>query len=184
MPAPKILKGHVDGDRYYSPDKAFSIQLPHPPSTSNDDRYEWTYTEVRELKDRPVIGVIFGPAAFDKNYYHAVLIRAPMKDSKDDYVQSVFKSKLKDAGGAYTQKHYEKYSLNGKDCYYAVYQGGSGYAVMSLTDNKTSFYAVDVQVSTASAVGKPTLDELVERKWGLFNRFLDSFTVLNDEYKI
>lgn len=182
VPAPKLLKGNVDGDIYHSPDGAFSVQLPHPPSISNRERYEWTYSQVREIQDRPVIGVVFGPAAFDLNYYHAVLIRLPMKSDKDKYVKSVFDSKVKGRSGTYTQRHYEKFDLNGKDCYYTVYESGNDYLVLSLTDNKTSFYAVEADVSSNSAVGKPTFEMLTGRSWELFNKFLRSFNVLNDKY--
>lgn len=182
VPAPKNLKGDVTEDVYHSPKGAFSVRLPHPPSKSDDDRYEWTYSQIREIEDGPVIGVIFGPAAFDLNYYHAVLIRSPINGDKEKYVNEVFEKKAKSRSSFYSRKHFEKFDLNGRSCYYAVYWSGNGNFVLTMIDNETSFYVIEADISLKGQSERPTLEQLVGRDWGLFNEFLKSFTVLNDKF--
>lgn len=48
IPAPKLLKGSVAGDTYTSPDHAFQVQIPYPPSL---DDYQWKYAKVTEGSD-------------------------------------------------------------------------------------------------------------------------------------
>ena len=67
VPAPKFLDGKVDKSTYYAPNNAFSVRLPHPPEQSAADRNEWIYTKVHEINDGPIVAVVFGPAAFDRN---------------------------------------------------------------------------------------------------------------------
>lgn len=177
FPAPKILKGKVESPLYYSPENVFSIRLPQPPTQSKDDNYEWTYTKVNELSDGPVIGVVFGPAAFDQNLYHAVLVRAPMKDDKEAYVKDVFEKKVKSRTGQFTQKAQQTFNLNGRTCYYAVYESDNSFLVLSLTDATNSFYVVEADVSKKSARGRASESELIDRKWGVFNDMLESFKI-------
>lgn len=183
IPAPKFLDGKVEGDTYYSAEGAFKVQLPHLPSRSKDDEYEWTYTKVHEIKDKGVVGVVFGPAAFDLNQYHAVLIRAPMKNPKEEYVKTVFRKKIESRGGMYTQKEFKNFEVNGKQSFYGVYESTNALLVLSLTDNGDSFYAVEADVPRQSKEGATTIMQLINREWDIFNNMLNTFTVLNPVYK-
>jgi len=183
FPAPKNLIGKVNGDIYYSAENVFSVKLPHPPSKSNDDRYEWSYTNIREIKDQGVIGVVFGPAAFDKNLYHSVLVRAPMKDDKEEYAKNVFNNKLKSRSGDYTERHYKLFQLNGKDCYYIVYESNNYFLILSIVDNEKSFHVVEADILKSDFAEKVSLETLVNREYSRFNELLSSFKVIDDSYK-
>lgn len=182
--APRKLKGTVEGDTYFSPEGAFSVQLPYPPSASKEDKYDWAHAEVNETKDRGLLGIIFGPAALDFNMYHAILIRAPMKQPKSEYVSDVLSKRAQFRNGEYSQKEKLKFTLNGKDCFYAVYESDDAYLVTSITDNNDSFYVVEVDVSKKSKRGSPTLEQLISRQWDKFNNILKSFIVLDSKYEI
>ena len=197
VPAPKILDGSIDGDFYISKYNAFRVQLPHPPSKSSEDSYEWKYTEVHEIDEvgpdgsKRVVGAVFGPSAFDHNQYHAVLIRNQMKNPKEDFAKSVFANKVKFAnnilksdkskGGEFKQRHSEIFNLNGRTVYYVVYESPSQYLVLSLTDNGNSFFAIEANVMYSSTGRKKSLSELTSRSWDKFNAMLKSFTVLREE---
>ena len=43
LPAPKIVKGDLDGTKYTSPNRVFSVVAP-----VSKDRGEWTYTKIKE----------------------------------------------------------------------------------------------------------------------------------------
>jgi len=126
LPAPKFLDGEVKGDTYYSPEGAFNVKLPHPPDSNKQDNYEWLYTKIHEIKDTSVIGIVLGPAAFDRNMYHAVLIReigTPNGEPMEEYAKTVFERKYQSRNRGLELKHYSKSKQNGKDFYYAVYAG-------------------------------------------------------------
>lgn len=178
FPAPKILKGKVESVLYYAPDNVFSVRLPYPPTRSKEDSYEWTYARVQEINDGPVIGVIFGPAAFDQNLYHAVLVRTPIKGNKENHVKYVFDKKIKSRPGTYAQKTMFSFNLNGRNCYYAVYENEKSYVLLSLTDATNSFFAVDVDVLKDNwSLARET--DFVNRKWDTFNDMLESFTIMS-----
>lgn len=183
FPAPKLLQGSIDGDYYISRDGIFKVQLPHPPSMSGSESYEWSYTKVNEIYqlnesgDRAVLGAVFGPAAFDLNLYHAVLVQAEMQEPKSQYVKDVFSRKVGEREGYLGDVHYEEFILNGNRVYYSVYQGSSQYLVLSLTDAGKSFYAVEADINFNSQ-NIPSLSTLKSRSWEKFNSMLESFVIL------
>ncbi len=169
-------------DTYYSTEGAFKVRLPHPPNSSKDNKYEWTYTKVNEIKEKWVVGVIFGPAAFDQNRYYAVLIRRPLGEPKDKYVEYVFSQKIKSRTGQYIKKTSKIYKINGKNCYYAVYESDHAFLILSLTDNGDSFYAVQADVIKQQGY-RYSKDDLSRTAWPIFNIMLESFVVLNSKYE-
>ncbi len=187
FPAPKILSGDVEGDFYTSKYEAFRVQLPHPPSKSSNDSYEWKYTKVTEIDQvdptgtKAIVGAVFGPGAFDQNLYHTVLIQEPMKTPKVAYAKETFKNKVKSRSGYLNQKHFETFQMNGRTVFYAVYQGSSQYLVLSLTDNGNSFFVVESDVFFNSSRGPDSIDLLISRRWEKFNAMLNSFTVLKEQ---
>lgn len=187
FPAPKFLDGEIKGDTYYSPQDVFHVTLPHPPNINKTDNNEWLYTQIHEINDRSVIGVVLGPAAFDKNIYHAVLIRetgTPNNEPVEEYVKSVFKRKSVGRNRGLELKHYSKSVKNGKDFYYAVYAGNNTYLVLSMTDNNDSYYVVEADISDDSSFDKfESLEQLINNQWDLFNTMYDSFTIKNASYK-
>ena len=137
------------------------------------------YAKVNEIHDGTVIGVVFGPAAFDLNLYHAVIIREPMKEDKDAYVKTVFENKLKSRAATYTQKATQTFTLNGRRCYYSVYESDNSFLVLSLTDANSSFFSIEADISKQGARGRTNLEDLINRKWGAFNDMLESFTLVS-----
>jgi len=187
FPAPKILSGDVSGDYYTSKYDAFKVQIPHPPSKSQKDSYEWKYTRVEEIDQvdptgtKAVVGAVFGPGAYDQNLYHAVLIQESMKSPKDDYAKETFRKKADSRSIQLAEDHYESFMLNGRKVYYAVYKGTSQYLVLSLTDNGNSFYAVEADVILTKPRFPESIDSLYTRQWEKFNSMLESFTVLKEQ---
>ena len=187
LPAPKVLAGDVDGDFYTAENGAFRVRLPHPPSRSPDDANEWRYSEVREIAEvdptgeKTIVGVVFGPAAMDRNLYHAVLIPESLESPATDHAKNIFASKAKARGGDLSQEHFEVFDLNGRAVYYAVYRSEAQYLLLSLTDNGSSFYAVEADIVIRSNRAPKSIDVLISREWETFNAMLGSFTVLNDQ---
>lgn len=180
VPAPKFLDGKVDKSTYYAPNNAFLVRLPHPPEQSADDRYEWSYTKVHEINDEPIIAVVFGPAAFDRNLYAAILLRTPMSPDRDAHVNEAFGNRVQfrtaTYGQTYVEKARQRFELHGRPCYYAVYESEKAFLVLSLTDAGNSYYAVEADV--AKIVNRvTTLEELTNRRWDIFNGMLESFSV-------
>lgn len=193
IPKPKFLKGKIIDETYYmSPKGEFRVELPHPPAKSGRDSNEWTYTKVQEFEDAPVIvGVIIGPAMLDWNIYHAVLVKRPIpkqgdgnasaSDDKNAYVGSVFSNKTafreKSGGAKLEQVHFTKDTLNGSEFYYAVYRNELQYLVLGLVDKGKSFYMVEVDIPLNGPPSNtyPSLDELKERKFDIYNRMVGSF---------
>lgn len=193
IPKPKFLKGKIIDKTYYmSPEGDFRVELPHPPAKSGRDSNEWTYTIVQEFEDAPIIvGVIFGPAMLDWNIYHAVLVKRPIPkkgddnvsatDDKNAYVGSVFSNKTafreKSGGAKLEQVHFAKDTLNGSDFYYAVYKNELQYLVLSLVDKEKRFFMIEVDIPLKGPPSNtwPSLDELRERKFDIYNRMVDSF---------
>lgn len=187
IPAPKFLDGEVKGGKYFSPDDSFNVRLPHPPESNDRDNYEWLYTQIHEIKDGPVIGIVLGPAAFDRNIYHAVLIRkpgTPNNETMEDYAKNVFKTKSESRKRNLVLKHYSQSAHNGKQLYYAVYSGNSSYLVLSLTENGDSFYVMEADILEDSTMDNFTsVEQLINKEWSIFNTMYDSFTVTNASYK-
>lgn len=183
VPAPKFLKGKVVGDTYFSDRSAFKVRLPHPPTGSENDQYEWTYTKVHEINDKDMVGVVFGPAAFDRNVYHAVLSKIPMKAPKGQYAIQVLEARMQSFNEPYDLKTSKDFNLNGKRTFYAVYEAGSRYVAVSLTDNTDNFYMVEIDIPKDSTQDGFSLKKLISKEWGAFNGMLESFAVLdsNDE---
>ena len=183
LPTAKFLDGEINDGIYTSRFGLFSVRIPHPPTGSDSDEYEWTYTHVREFyepieaSDPAVVGVVFGPAAYDHNYYHAVLIQNPMNEPKREYVRDVFRKKVEARSSYYYSVHYEEYLANGRTVYYAVFRGESGYLVLTLTDADSSFYTIEVDVNSASK-DAPSLETLIDRKWETLNVMIQTFTML------
>ena len=180
VPAPKFLDGKVDKSTYYAPNNAFSVRLPHPPEQSNADQYEWAYTKVHEINDGPIIAIVFGPAAFDRNLYVAALARTPMLPDKDAHVNQAFGNRVQfrtaTYGQTYAEKARQRFELHGRPCYYAVYESEKAFLVLSLTDAGSSYYAVEADVAK---IGNrvTTLEELINRRWAIFNSMLESFSM-------
>lgn len=181
VPAPKSLDGKVDKSTYYAPNSAFSVRLPHPPEQSHADRNEWTYTKVHEFNDGPIIAVVFGPAAFDRNLYAALLVRTPMSSDKDAHVNQAFGNRVQfrtaTYGQTYVEKARQRFELRGKPCYYAVYESKKAFLVLTLTDAGNNYYAVEADVSKDGSIGVTNLEELTSRRWAIFNTFLESFSI-------
>jgi len=177
FPARKNVIGEIKGDIYHSAENAFFVRLPHPPTKSRIDNNEWTYTNITELKDKGVIGVIFGPAAFDNNLYHAVMVRHAMKSDIENYPRFVFKNKLNSRKEKYEEKYYNEFGLKGKDAYYSVFESDNFYLVMALVDNQDSFHIIEADVSKHNSIISVDLPLLVDRKWELYNSMLESFEV-------
>lgn len=81
FPAPKILKGKLNGTRYTSPNSEFSVTAPVSEKGS-----EWLYTEVRET-DNTYNGVkgteVQFKTPYDSNFYSTVVYSYP-QDRKAD----------------------------------------------------------------------------------------------------
>jgi hypothetical protein len=69
VPLPKLLRGTVEGNVYYAPDRSFSVATPHPSTGSGRETYEWTYAKVKEGEDEGLRFVEFGPFAWDLSRY-------------------------------------------------------------------------------------------------------------------
>ncbi|MBL3676230.1 MAG: hypothetical protein JKP92_01795 [Alphaproteobacteria bacterium] len=78
FPAPKLLKGQIEGDVYTAPDGAFSVAVPYRQGTE-----EFTYMSVKEQYMPGGAYVSFGPAAFNNSIYRlGVAYRPPGPDSQ------------------------------------------------------------------------------------------------------
>ena len=179
VPAPKFLEGTIEGTKYVAPNNAFSVNLPYSPTGSRSDQYEWTYAKVHEIADAPVVGVVIGPGAFVRIYYHAVLIRAERgEDRRTELTDELFASKVAMRTGAYELKSRQTFKVDGRTCYYAVYESPDAYLILSLTDAADSFFVVEADINKKSAVNIPdSTQQLVDRTWPVFNNMLESFTV-------
>jgi hypothetical protein len=183
FPAPKLLKGNVTGDIYTSPDRAFQVQIPYPPSK---DDYQWKYAKVTEGSDgNATTWVIFGPAATDLAEYHAVLIKTPVLESLKNQVDIVLKNQSKifsnRTGESATQITYQTISINGNPAVYAAYENSKGYLIETVVDNGsrfTHFEAVIPRWNPGSEYDQKLRKELIMRELGRFNDFVNSFKVL------
>ena len=176
FPVPKSLNGEVVNGVYVSPSKKFSVQIPYPPDRSQDDAYEWRYAKVSEISDGPVEGVIFGPAAFDRNVYHAVLVSSAMDSDKQAYAADVFSRKIESRNGSYKKEDEGIFSINNQDVFYAIYSTRDWFTVLTITDNGKSFYAVEADIQRGS-IASPSIESLKAREWGRLNNVLSTFTV-------
>lgn len=182
IPAPKYFIGSVEGNYYYSMDRAFKVELPHPPSASKDDKYEWTYTKFNEFNDKQMVGIIFGPAAFDRNLYHAVLHRRPPKNHSSENAEKLFNWKMSQRTKDYKKVYFEEYIINDRVCFFAVYESAQVFTVLSVTDNKSSFYTVEADILKARNFTGSADTDYSRTAWPIFNRMLESFEVLDDRY--
>jgi len=179
IPAPKMLKGSVDGDYYTSKGGEFSVQLPYPPSASDTNRYEWKYAQVREIEDGPVIGVVIGPAAFNKNMYHSVLIKAPMLGEKNIYAKDIFSKKAASRSEVYSLMGEGTFQENDKNTYYSIYESESFLLLLTLVDNGDNFYVIEADYIKSNS-GSPTVDSLLSKSWGVVGDMISSFKINNN----
>jgi hypothetical protein len=179
VPAPKLLKGEIKQDTFYiSQNNEFQVMLPHPPSLSHQDDYEWTYTKVQEINEKnEIIGVIFGPAAVDLNRYHAVLIKLPIDSNLEEYVSKLFERKALSRSSKLNNIAEEQFRHNNMDAFYKVYESPQTYLVLSLVSNGKVFYLIESDVDKNSAIGLPNKEELISRNWDIFNRMFESFEI-------
>lgn len=180
IPAPKFLKGEVTSDGFYiSENQQFSVLLPHPPNRSDDDSYEWTYTKVWETnQEGVVVGAIFGPAAFDLNQYHAVIINSPPVEDLVPYVENLFNGKAEGRERGLQLIGSEQFSHDSRQAFYNVYESSDAYLVLSLVASTDFFYVVEIDVLKNTARNLPERDELLRREWDVFNEFFESFSIL------
>ncbi|MBD2858601.1 hypothetical protein IB286_06215 [Spongiibacter sp. KMU-158] len=182
VPAPKFLKGEVNSEgEYISENREFSVILPHPPERSKDDRYEWTYTKVHEInEDNIVVGAVFGPAAFDLNLYHAVIIKESASQPLEPYVQKVFDGKSKGRNSNLRPIAEQQFDHLSKRAFYSVYESESSFLILSLVAGEEYFYVVEIDISKNSARNVPTKSQLIDRSWEVFNQIFSSFKVLSE----
>jgi hypothetical protein len=178
VPAPKFLKGDVEGDVYLAQDRDFRVALPHPPSV---DGYEWTYTKVHESKNENHTKVIFGPAAFDINYYHVSLVNSTIKSELNEHSSQLFEKVTKMQ--PYRESHAPEQlvnvpiTINGNSGIYAAFRmGPSQWLLCAVVYLNEGFYVIEADISR-SFDGKynPSEEEVKSRKYEIFNRLLESF---------
>jgi len=176
LPAPKMMAGNVEGDYYTSKNGEFTVQLPYPPSKSDSDSYEWRYAQVREIEDGPVVGIVFGPAAFDKSLYHTVLIKSPMQGNKEEYAKDIFSKKAGSRNGTYSLRGEGTFQEGNKKGFYSVYESESSMLLLTLIDNENSFYAVEADFIKGGSMS-PEIDSLLNIKWGVVGDLISSFEI-------
>jgi hypothetical protein len=183
FPAPKLLKGNVTGDFYTSPDHAFQIQIPYPPSR---DDYQWKYAKVTEGSDGDyTTWVIFGPAATDLAEYHAVLIKTPVLESLQNQADIVLASQSKifttRTGESPVQISYKAITINGKPGVYAAYENSKAYLVEFIVDHGSRFAHFEIAIPRripGSEYDQELRNALMVRKWERVNDFVNSFKVI------
>lgn len=181
IPLPKFLKGEVTPEGIYiSENREFSVRLPHPPNQSQDDKYEWTYTKIQEISndDNTIIGTIIGPAAFDKNLYHSVIIKISPVKPLEAYVEKIFKRKSGDRKSNLSRISQQQFIHNSKQAFYSAYESKSSYLVLSLVAGDKYFYVVEIDIPKNTGKNLPTREALVNKEWDIFNRIFMSFNVL------
>ena len=179
VPAPKFLDGEVTDGIYASPENAFTVRTPY----TEKEHYEWSYTQIHEVKDKNVIGIVFGPAAFDKNNYHAVLIRLPINNpDKEEYINALFDKKADERSSLMQKKHEATFRHNDSNAYYAVYEKENSFFIVTLVDQGDYFYVIEADVIKKYSLDKVDIEILKKRSWNRYNRIFNSFTVVNGSY--
>lgn len=173
----KKMIGKVENEIYYSANNEFSVKIPHSTLQSKEDAEEWNYTNIKERHHDEIDFVMFGPAKFDYNIYHAVLLHFPFKENKEKYIKWLLKQKLGGRSVGLVQKHFEKFIYKNLDRYYAVYESENSFFVTCITDNGNSFFEIEIDISKNTQNPKTNLEELINRKYKIFNEMLDSFTI-------
>lgn len=181
LPSPKFLKGSVDGEVYTTPDKSFRVALPY-----GGDAYEWNYAVVREGQDAEnVTWVIFGPGAFNRNFYHAVLIKRAIADTFDEQVNAVYASRTKglaSVGGPFRRLEEKKADANGRKSVYGVFENDAQFLVLTVIDMGVGVASLQLQVpKDAIRDVDRTRAQLISRDYGSFNTFFDSFSSLTSK---
>lgn len=177
VPAPKFLKGSVEGDVYVAEGRDFKVALPHPPSV---DGYEWTYTKVHEYKNDNHTKVIFGPAAFDINYYHVSLVNSVVKSELDEHSNQLFEkvTKMQPYREAHTPEQLVKAPLliNGNSGFYSAFKmGPSQWLLCAVVYFDEGFYVIEADISRSfDGIYNPSEEEVKNRKYEIFNRLLKS----------
>lgn len=178
VPAPKFLKGDVEGDVYVAQDRDFKVALPHPPSV---DGYEWTYTKVHEYKNDNHTKVIFGPAAFDINYYHVSLVSSVIESERDKHSAQLFEKVaiMQPYRAPHTPEQIVKLPIliNGNSGFYAAFKmGPSQWLLCAVVYLEEGFYVIEADISRSfDGMYNPSEEEVKNRKYEIFNRLLESF---------
>jgi len=120
FPAPKFLKGDIEGNVYTAKDKRFTVSVPHVQGS-----YEYTYMQVKEQYGTVEDYLSFGPAAINQSIYRIDFVTAPTGQSLPD-LDTVAPKMLKvveqEAQGAYggtiTAGDQTKLAIGGHNAYH------------------------------------------------------------------
>ncbi|PVZ71846.1 hypothetical protein [Pelagibaculum spongiae] len=180
IPAPKLLKGNVSGDIYYAQDGSFQVNLPHPPSVSSS---EWRYTKVTEGTTDTFTKVIFGPAAFDINFYHVTFIKQSEINGFSSHSDQLFNdvTKMQVYREVHEPKQLVKKSIviNGNKGFYSAHQmGPSQWLLAAVVYFDDSYYVVEADISrSVKGPFNPSEEEVINMEYQVFNRLLEGFKV-------
>ena len=193
IPMPKFLDGEVKGDYYFPKNRSFKVMLPHPPSLSKKDAYEWTYTKVHENEEGEMTRVIFGGAAWDKNYYHIINMNfiTPNKDrsleemrdsAKKTFLQVIKAQPYRKMHAQAEQLTFQDIIVNDRQGFYTSYQLGEHpqHLIAAIVFTHYGFYIVEVDTSWSSDNPEfdPTRETLINNNFKIFNRIVNSFEPL------
>jgi len=123
FPAPKFLKGKIEGNMYVSKDNDFEIQIPHI-----DGSDEFLYMQVKEQYNNSGAYISFGPAALDKSIYRVEIGKKLSPESKDvnfaeatnALVANYIKQLEKGYNAAVSLSKKEKTTINGVPSYFIL----------------------------------------------------------------
>ncbi len=172
VPAPKFLKGNVKSNRYTAPKNVFSVNIPYEPGSN-----EWKWAKVGELENGPVTAVVFGPAAFDRNEYHAVLIRHVVDGPVANHMNNLFAAKVRQRSGTFKKIGNNKSKRKGKIIYQSAYESSTAFLVLTYTHIGNAYYVVEADVPKEVANISKLKNEISNWKWVAFNNFYRSFRV-------
>ncbi|WP_445357537.1 hypothetical protein ACJJIC_17720 [Microbulbifer sp. ANSA002] len=179
IPAPKFLEGEVEGDMYIAEGCVFQVGLPHPPSI---DGYEWTYTKVHEHQEEKYTKVVFGPAAFNINYYHVTLVNTPSIDDISKHSEGLFNQLTKmqpyrevDTAEQLVNTEIE---INGNKGFYVAFKmGPSQWLLCGVVYLNQGYYVVEADISRSfDGMYNPSEETVKNREYQIFNRLLETFT--------
>lgn len=179
LPAPKFLKGSVENNTYTAPDKSFKVSLPYK------DPYEWQYAQVKEERDNEdVTWVIFGPAAFDKNLYHVVLVKHPLTESLEKQTAITYENQVgrrtKLQGSPYSKIADLRFDYKGRMSSYGVFENDKQFLILVTLDLGDKFAAFDVDAPKVEDLDQNKMRSAISnRSWERFNNFVQSFEPTN-----
>ncbi len=175
LPAPKILKGAVENNVYTASDQSFKVALPYK------DPYEWQYAQVKEERDNDdVTWVIFGPAAFDKNLYHVVLVKHAVTESLEKQTAITYENQVgrrtKLQGSPYTKIADLRFNYKGRISSYGVFENEKQFLILVTLDLGDKFAAFDVDAPKFENLDQDKMRSAISnRTWERFNNFVLSF---------